>query len=116
MRPVEYSGIVVDRCERCRGLWFDGHERADLLALPGSEAVDEGPNSASRRVLALEQIDCLRCKVRMVRMVDPRHPEVHYEQCADCGGSFLDAGEFRALKKQGLAALLADLFLGRRRR
>ncbi len=92
----------VDRCTHCSGILFDAHEREKLLELGLAAAVDVGDESMGRRYDAVNSIDCPRCKVRMLRMVDVRNSDVHFEQCADCGSSFLDAGELRALGRQSL--------------
>lgn len=109
MDRVEYAEVTVDRCTHCRGLWFDAGEREKLMALDGSERLDIGTESARARWDPVDTIDCPRCEVRMLRLVDARTPSVHFEQCAECGGSFLDAGEFRALKPKTLRALLRGL-------
>jgi hypothetical protein len=46
-------------------------------------------------------VECPRCHTRMMRMVDPGHPDVSYESCAICYGSFFDAGEFREVAEAG---------------
>ncbi len=107
---VEHAGVIVDRCSRCRGLWFDRGERERLLESVGAEQLDDGTDALGRRWNPITNVQCPRCRVRTVSLVDPRHPEVGFEQCPDCGGSFLDAGEFRKLRRRRWTHALSALF------
>ena len=51
---------------------------------------------------------CPRCGGEMLKQVDPRQKHIWYESCADCEGSFFDAGEFRDLSQ----LTLSDFFKG----
>ena len=110
METVEHSGITIDRCTRCQGIWFDARERERLLEAKGSESIDVGDVLKGRELNQLDRIECPRCKTRMVRMVDRDQPHIWFEQCAACGGSFFDAGEFRDLKEQTFGDFFRSLF------
>ena len=105
MESVRFGDIEVDRCTGCEGLWFDALEDRDLRKQKGSEALDTGDAATGAEHDSHGKIDCPRCGIRMVRMVDREQPHVWYESCADCHGSFFDAGEFRDLKKRTIAEL-----------
>jgi Zn-finger nucleic acid-binding protein len=47
----------------------------------------------------------------MLRMVDAEQPHIWYETCDECGGSFLDAGEFRELKQHNLIGRIKDVLI-----
>lgn len=110
METVEVEGEEINRCTSCGGLWFDEFELADLTAREGSEKVDTGradkSNQHSQAVL-----NCPKCGSPMVRMVDAQHTHIWYETCDECGGSFLDAGEFRDLKKHNFIGLIKDVLV-----
>jgi Zn-finger nucleic acid-binding protein len=98
MSSVTFQQTEIDRCEKCSGIWFDMMEQKDLKRAHGSEVIDNG----AARDAALDAKDlvlCPRDQARMVRMVDPGHPHIWVESCPNCFGMFLDAGEFRELKK-----------------
>ena len=98
LQPEIHEGVQIDRCEACKGIWFDMGEREELAKVPGSESIDR---EATRRV-ALDnkaRVLCPRDKQQMTRMVHPAKPTVWFESCPNCHGVFLDAGEFRALKE-----------------
>jgi uncharacterized protein len=119
METVRFQDIEVDRCTRCKGIWFDLLEHVALKHRRDSEAVDTGADSARVKLLRNElnaqgDIDCPVCRTRMVRLVDPRQSHIWYEKCQNCSGIFLDAGEFTDLKSQTAADVLKDLFTPKR--
>jgi hypothetical protein len=42
----------------------------------------------------------------MLPMMTLGHPRIRFEQCAGCGGSFFDAGEFRQFKRHPSISVL----------
>ena len=110
MTAVTYDETTVDRCTDCGGIWFDAHERETLLtARGGVRAVDTGDPTVGQRMNERDRISCPRCTTQMVRMVDQDRPDIRYEQCAVCGGSFLDAGELLDLNRMTLSRILQNL-------
>jgi uncharacterized protein len=98
MEEVVHQDVRVDRCTHCHGLWFDVMEYERLKNVRGAEAIDVGSPEEGQRMDGLRKIDCPHCQTRMVQMVDVARPDIHYESCPVCNGSFFDAGEFRATK------------------
>ncbi len=96
---VTYGEVEVDRCVGCQGLWFDMLEKDDLLKIEGSESIDVGSAEQGQRFDASRRINCPKCNVRMLSMVDMTQAHIHYESCPTCYGTFFDAGEFRDLKE-----------------
>lgn len=99
MVKVLFEGVEVDRCVDCHGLWFDQFEREELMKRRNSEAIDNGDFQIGFEFDRVNCIVCPRCDSRMIAMVAPGPPPVHFEQCVSCAGSFFDAGEFRELKR-----------------
>lgn len=98
MEKVTFEHVEVDRCNGCRGIWFDILEHEELKVLKGSEAIDVGDPEKGKEFNKIDLIDCPKCKSRMIRMVDSRQPHIWYETCGVCNGIFFDAGEFRDFK------------------
>ncbi len=110
MSAVTHEQITVDRCIDCGGIWFDATEREALLATRGGvRAVDTGDSAVGQQMNNLDRITCPHCTTQMIRMVDNDRPDIRFEQCAACGGSFLDAGELRDLKRLTLSRVLQHL-------
>ena|SRR5687767_2838367 len=110
MIRVRFKGIEVDRCTDCQGLWFDDFEMDRLLKMKDSETIDIGDAKLGREFDAVNCIFCPHCDARMVRLAELGQPHIHVEYCTICAGSFLDAGEFRDLKRHTFLDLLRDIF------
>lgn len=110
METVRVEGEQIDRCTKCGGLWFDEFELADLTAKEGAEKVDTGRADKSNQH-SQARLNCPKCGTPMLRMVDAEQPHIWYETCDECGGSFLDAGEFRELKHHNLIGRIKDILV-----
>jgi uncharacterized protein len=107
METVLIEEVQIDRCTKCGGLWFDEFELSDLKARKGSEKIDAGHVDKATQHSQM-RIACPKCNTTMLRMVDAQQPHIWYETCDVCGGSFLDAGEFKDLKRHNLLDLIRD--------
>jgi uncharacterized protein len=109
MGRVHFQEIEVDRCPKCHGLWFDLMEHEELKKLPGAETIDAGAKTASVSPEPRE-LDCPRCKTKMLITRDPQQPHLVFEKCAVCYGVFFDAGEFTDFKSVTILEFLRGLF------
>jgi len=114
MEKVTYHDVEVDRCINCGGIWFDMLELEDLKKMKGSEQIDNGSAALGKEYNKVDRINCPVCNTPMIRMVDKEQHHIWYERCATCFGVFLDAGEFRDMKKETLLDFVKDLFTGAR--
>ena len=88
---LQYWGIVVDRCDVCGGIWFDGGELEQVL--------DLCPKKLKVPWLAKKsELRCLHC--------DRRLHEFRYltsmtviDMCKKCRSIWLDHGEFAAIRE-----------------
>jgi len=108
------SGIQVDRCSSCFGLWFDSGEIERLSTRKAAETIDIGDPALGDRVNVYDRYDCPQCRVPMIRMVDPAQTHIWFEKCGSCHGSFFDAGEFKDLATFALSDLFKRLITGER--
>jgi len=106
MQQVDYEGIEVDRCSSCGGIWFDAGEAEVLRHSKAAAVIDTGSAAEGKAFNMIDQYRCPRCGGAMERRVDSRQKHIWYEACADCAGSFFDAGEFRDLAQ----LTISDLF------
>ena len=111
METVQVEGVQIDRCTKCGGLWFDEFELSDLKAKRGSEKIDTGRGDKATQH-SQTRINCPKCNIAMLRMVDAQQPHIWYETCDVCAGSFFDAGEFRDLKRHNVVDLIKDVLVG----
>jgi uncharacterized protein len=109
MGKVHFQEVEVDRCPQCHGLWFDLMEHEELKKLPGAESIDLGAKKATVSQEPRE-LDCPRCKTRMLITRDPQQPHLVFEKCSICYGVFFDAGEFKDFKDVTILEFLRGLF------
>jgi len=80
------SGVELDHCHTCRGLWFDRGELTRHFANLGSEVLE-----ADLRVGQPTALSCPRCQD--VQLTGAVLDSVAVEACPQCHGIFLDGGE-----------------------
>lgn len=97
MAQIDVQGTEIDRCRDCGGLWFDAGEVEVLRNREAAAIIDTGSASQGRDFNRINQYRCPRCGGEMCRKVDEQQQHIWFETCAQCGGSFFDAGEFRDL-------------------
>jgi PAT family beta-lactamase induction signal transducer AmpG len=106
MQQLDVDGTIIDRCERCLGMWFDAGEMEALRDKESAKAIDTGSARKGKIFDRIEDYRCPRCGGRMTRVVDEQQRHIRYETCNDCSGSYFDAGEFRDLSQ----LTLSDVF------
>lgn len=109
MDTIDFDGIEVDRCQNCKGIWFDVGESDSLGDRETAGAIDIGDPALGRETNIIDRYRCPRCNGGMMRMVDPKNKEIRYEECTACRGSFFDAGEFADLSGDVVASLLTKV-------
>jgi PAT family beta-lactamase induction signal transducer AmpG len=94
MEQIDYEGTEIDRCLYCSGIWFDAGEIEILSNKQAATALDTGNQRETKHLNQLDQYGCPRCGGEMKQVVDAKQTHIWYETCAECNGSFFDAGEF----------------------
>ena len=115
MEKIKYESIEVDRCIKCRGIWFDSLEKENLKELKGSEDIDAGRSTNGKDYNKIDRIECPVCHTQMIKMVDLKQPHIWYESCAVCYGCFFDAGEFKDYKEENFIDFFKDLLVRERK-
>lgn len=115
LSPVRVDDTEVDRCQGCYGLWFDARELERLRGRPAAEVIDDGDAKVGRALDGQTRVACPRCRVPMVRMLDHEQRHVWIERCGTCGGTWLDAGEFRDLSHFWIGDVIKGWFARARR-
>ncbi len=98
------GGVTVDACEGgCGGVWFDQLELQkldDADEAAGEELLDV-PRDPAARVDYEARWKCPKCPdtVMMRHFYSPKR-QVEVDECASCGGFWLDAGELTHIRDQ----------------
>jgi uncharacterized protein len=100
----QVGSLTLDVCQGgCGGIWFDAFEL---------ERVDEEEEQAGEPFLSIERDervvvdatrkrDCPRCPdVRLHRHFYSAKRRIEVDQCPNCGGYWLDAGELAQLREE----------------
>jgi Zn-finger nucleic acid-binding protein len=99
MAQIDVQGTEVDRCHMCNGLWFDAGEIEALRNKEAAAMIDTGSVTQGKEYNVVDNYRCPRCGGEMCRTVDEQQRHIWYETCAECSGSFFDAGEFLDLSQ-----------------
>jgi Zn-finger nucleic acid-binding protein len=109
LTEMQTAGVAVDICHGgCGGIWFDAFElqRFEAAAQAAGEVlrIDRDPHLF---VDHARKRDCPRCDgVKLKRHFSSAQRQVEVDQCPNCAGYWLDAGELekvRAEKAQAAA-------------
>lgn len=101
MIEKDFGGVMIDVCENgCKGLWFDWFELEKL------DENHEGAGEALRDALEADrfsdegrgQINCPKCNIPMHVHKYRHEHSVSVDECYQCAGFFLDAGELKAIR------------------
>jgi Zn-finger nucleic acid-binding protein len=115
MEEVYISGLTVQRCTDCFGLWFDRFKHEYLKADEDASDIDVGDPKTGKSYDKLDRVFCPDCQAPMIRMVDAAQPHLHYESCSKCFSVFFDAGEFRDYVEKDIIDFFKDLFARERK-
>jgi uncharacterized protein len=103
LAEIQVGNVPLDVCQGgCGGIWFDAFE-LQRLDDPGEVA---GPLLEIKRsngiTLDLERKrDCPRCTgVKLHRHFFSARRKVQVDQCPNCGGYWLDAGELDQIRRE----------------
>lgn len=90
---TQSGDVIIDKCERCSGIWFDSGEAEKLKDEWTSVTLDDGDKNIGKIYNEITSIDCPRCMKAMQSINDPKQHHIQYEVCRE-HGIFMDAGEF----------------------
>ena len=96
-----HCGLVRNRADV-----FERHEVrqprppfAKLKQIQGAERIDIGDKRVGEKYNEMQDINCPKCEVKMLRMADKTQFHIEYEFCPTCLSTFFDAGEFKDLNE-----------------
>lgn len=108
LREKGASGMVLDVCYGgCGGIWFDATEldRVSAQAAATLHSIWQVPVS---NVKLTDPRPCPRCPARLLdRKWFSDAKKVEIDQCPQCGGIWLDAGEFSLISQEIQVAKIA---------
>jgi len=114
LTQTQVGSLVVDVCQGgCGGVWFDAFElqRVDEEDELAGEPLLQIKRDESIAVDTKRKRDCPRCAgVRLHRHFFSAKRQVEVDQCPNCGGYWLDAGELAHIRaEKAKAAQIEEL-------
>jgi Zn-finger nucleic acid-binding protein len=104
LSPMQVGSLVVDVCQGgCGGIWFDAFElkRVDEEDEAAGEALMEIRRNPEITVDFTRKRECPRCSgVKLHRHFFSARRRVEVDECPNCAGYWLDAGELAAIRAE----------------
>ncbi len=105
LTPLSVGELTVDACEGgCGGIWFDHYElrKVDEPSEALGDQLLDIQRDPSVTVDPSKRYDCPKCNDGVVMM---RHfwsvkREITIDECPECGGIYLDAGELGRIRAE----------------
>jgi uncharacterized protein len=104
LRPVQAGDVTIDVCiGGCGGMWFDNFELKKVDE-PRESAGDLLINVVPREGLAIDwnkKRRCPKCQdIFLMRHFFSPQRRVEVDECGNCGGIWLDAGELALIREE----------------
>lgn len=104
LTKMQVGSVEVDVCQGgCGGIWFDAFElqQVDEVRERAGEHLLEINRDAQVVVDAKRKRECPRCEgVKLMRHFFSAKRRVEVDQCPNCNGYWLDAGELAAVRAE----------------
>lgn len=104
LTQVQVGAVVVDACQGgCGGIWFDAFEleRVDEQNEAAGEPLLQIDHDESIVVDTARKRQCPKCEdIKLHRHYFSARRRVEVDQCPNCGGYWLDAGELAQIRHE----------------
>ncbi len=112
LTQTQVGSLVVDACQDgCGGIWFDAFElqRADEESEVAGEPLLLVRRDPQVMVDPSRKRECPRCNgIKLQRHFFSARRRVEVDECPNCGGYWLDAGELAQIRAERAEASRAD--------
>jgi len=101
MIEEDFGGIKIDVCkDGCKGVWFDWLElkKLDEKAEGSGQALKKTLEAARPNTGKRGKINCPKCQIPMHEHRYQSSKAVIVDECYNCCGFFLDAGELKTIR------------------
>jgi Zn-finger nucleic acid-binding protein len=109
---IEVGDVLVDRCPRCAGIWFDHEEVGGIIGrrekLKKVESIIPPPEHA---VAAMRCPRCPEVTLRKLELTDKGGKAAFAYRCVSCGGTWFDRGELREFEDPLLLGTLKSYLI-----
>tara|TARA_R110001592_G_scaffold357744_1_gene661438 strand:+ start:453 stop:800 length:348 start_codon:yes stop_codon:yes gene_type:complete len=88
------GSIRMDRCQECKGIYFDQLTKGDLGLVEAKVSLDSGDAELGAEYDDMVYVECPKCDKIMDQRKIEEPVAIRFEHCPSCYSTFLDAGEF----------------------
>mgnify|MGYP003869543181 CR=1 FL=1 len=110
MEKVQAGNFLIDRCTHCGALWFDMAELQRMIAHTMPMAAFETFAKEEKRGPTIKVKKCPRDHTPLTDVPDAEQPQIIFQQCSECGGLLLNAGQLLDLTQYTLAERVKTFF------
>lgn len=100
LRQIDYRGIALDECIKCKGRWFDRDELRKAKDKTDSDLrwLDFDPfgDTSSNSTVTPSEKQCPKCSIT-IDSLTYETSRVVIDKCTRCTGVWLDHGEFEKI-------------------
>lgn len=100
------TGLEIDSCSQCRGLWFDGNELSALF--PSTALVRRVINEPGVPAPEVELCGTRLCPRCEKQMRSAKAGDVTLDICPQCKGIWFDQGEVQRIVEEARRGLKGD--------
>lgn len=111
LKRVKESGVELDYCTECGGIWFDAGELKKVVEERIDLRFDAVKTKETPMMTDYKTAVCPVCGKPMAKDTGTGVAGLTVDRCGACGGVWLDGGEFKRIKNASLLASLKDLKL-----
>jgi Zn-finger nucleic acid-binding protein len=103
LTSITAGGITVNACKGgCGGMWFDRFElsKVDEPSQSAGEVLLHIDRNPAVKLDSTKRLSCPKCSIPMMRHFWSVKKSVLIDECPECGGTWLDAGELAAIRTE----------------
>lgn len=98
LKEIKISKVLIDRCDNCKGLWFDDKELSAILKdFKFHEGENNRENIFQNDITAKNK--CPKCNIPLKIVNSLSISELEIDICSKCSGIWLDYGELNTIKE-----------------
>lgn len=103
--------MVIERCPKCRGMWFDEFELDRVIAVKPGELLESDRAGEAVGEVADRKLKCPQCGGLMIKVKSLQNRNVIIDSCPVCYGQWLESGRLPKLQAgEGILGGLRALF------
>ncbi len=111
LQEIEVGKVLLDRCPRCAGIWFDHDEVGGIIGRrDGIKKLESIVPPPEREIPSMSCPRCPDVSLRELKYREVADREIIAYRCVSCAGTWIDRGALREAEDPQLAKTLEHYF------